>query len=286
MFRSELVSEGKADIRLKYSKKLLDSQALLLNDELRFTQIMTNLLNNAIKFTDKGEIEFGYEVPKNSEIIFFVSDTGIGIPESKFESIFELFRQGDGSFTRKYGGTGLGLSISKRLANLMGGNIWVESTEGKGSTFYFKLPYDESVVDMFADDDDEIKLIDSLDLSNKTILVVDDTIDVINYLQILLKNTNVNFLFATSGMEAIELYIQKQDIIDIILMDIQMPEMDGMQVTRKIREINNEVIIVAQTAFALAAEKELFMQVGCNDFIAKPIEDDRLIEIFQKYLFK
>lgn len=286
MFKSELVNEGKSHIKLICRKAFPDSTAVILNDELRLTQIMTNMLNNAIKFTDEGEIEYGYCTPNKKEILFFVRDTGIGIPASKYETIFELFRQGDGSYTRSYGGTGLGLSISRRLARMMGGDIWVESKESEGSTFYLRLPYDESVVEMFADEEDMPgkEQLKDLDLSEYTIMVVDDTIEVVQYLQILLETTGVDFMFATSGEEAIELYRKHIDKIDLVLMDIQMPDMDGMQVTKKIKEINKDVAVVAQTAFALVAEKELFMQAGCDDFIPKPLEDSRLIDIFKRFL--
>ncbi len=284
-FRSEMVSESKEHLKLLLTKNLPDSRAILINDELRITQVLSNVLNNALKFTEEGEIEFGYNYHRErSELVFFVRDTGIGIPCDKFEEIFEMFRQVDGSFTRKYGGTGLGLAISKRLVALMGGEIWVESEVGKGSTFNFSIPYDESVSLLF-DDDDETSLQD-INLRGKTILIIDDTVDVLNYFKVLLSQTGVKLLFANNGSEAIELFRLHKDSVDLVLTDIQMPDMEGIQFAKKIKEISNNVVVVAQTAFTSVSEKELFIKAGCDDFIPKPIEDEHLKALFEKYLLK
>ncbi|MCK5168879.1 MAG: hybrid sensor histidine kinase/response regulator, partial [Bacteroidales bacterium] len=190
------------NIELTYQKKGTDNESAIFTDESKITRILTNLISNALKFTHKGYIEFGYML-KNNFLEFFVKDTGIGISPENHDIIFERFRQLELSFSRKYGGTGLGLSISKELVNLLGGEIWLNSELNKGSTFYFTIPYDR---DITVSVKKEIDIITEYpDWSNLTFLVADDDEKNSLYLNEILNKTNVKLLHALNGMEVVEI---------------------------------------------------------------------------------
>jgi two-component system CheB/CheR fusion protein len=250
-------------------------------DELRLKQIVINLLNNAIKFTHEGEIEFGYYLD-GAFIQFFVKDTGIGLTKEQIKVIWERFRQADNSTTKKYGGAGLGLSISDGIVKLFGGKIWAESEICKGTTFYFTIPYIQSNIDFLNSEENSQKVI--YNWEKKTILIAED-VD-LNYqlIEKYLDDTNVDLIRAKNGIEAIKLYKQHKNIIDVILMDIQMPDMNGYEATRKIKKINKEIPIIAQTAYAMNDEIKKCYEVGCFDVIKKPIIKKNMVEIINKYI--
>jgi len=256
------------------------SNLLIYSDEKRLEQVLSNLLDNALKFTDEGHIEFGFTC-KNNKIILFVKDTGIGMTPDQTRDIFDRYNQGDIS-PSKYGGAGLGLTICKGIAELLGGSIGVESVMDKGSSFFFSLPIEISKKQE-PNPSSENSGPEMNSWSGKTLLVAED--EDINYALIyeLLKETEVNILHAVNGKEAIDMFRNEENRVDLILMDIKMPEMDGYEATRLIRQFNKEVIIIAQTAFALTGDKERALQAGCNDYISKPIDSNLLIEIIQKY---
>lgn len=273
-----------ADIKgLKFSIKtgLESKEATLLTDNEKVYGVLTNLVKNAIKFTYDGSIEFGYK-KKGGNLEFFVRDTGIGIKQNQVDIIFERFRQGSESINRGFEGSGLGLSICKSYVEMLDGEIWVESEEGKGSTFYFTIPYNTPLEE--SREIADVVQIEHKDVQEKSlkILIVED--DEVSHILLTnrLKKISTDLLHATTGVEAIEACKNYPDI-DLILMDIRMPEMNGHKATRQIRHFNKEVIIIAQTAFALTGDREKAIESGCNDYITKPINRSELMALIEKY---
>lgn len=259
----------------------------IYTDHARFRQIMNNLLNNAIKFTDTGEITFGYNLVTagNRKLVkIFVKDTGIGIAKENLESIFDRFTRLNDERKKVYKGTGLGLSISKKLVQMLGGEINVESEEGIGSVFYFTLPYQEiskSEAHLLKTSSANIPP----DWSSKTILIVEDTHSNYILLENFLKPSKINILWAQSGKDAI-LIVKENPKIDLVLMDIQLPGINGYEATRIIKAHNKNIPVIAQTAYALSGEKEFSLNEGCDDYISKPIKQDELITLLSSYLIK
>lgn len=266
-------------VRLISSKVLDDEIAVIATDRTRLMQILNNLINNAIKFTDSGFIEFGYMPPENDKITFYVKDSGIGIPQEKHKIIFDRFRQVDESSTRKFGGTGLGLSICKKLVSILGGEMWVNSQEGKGATFLFTLPFKQNVDEYITVEniakhktqDDEFHW------ENKKILIVDDALISRKFLKALLKKTGITCITASSGAEAVSKCSSDRNI-DVVLMDIQMPEMDGLEATWRIKAIRSDLPVIAQTAHALTGDRERILAAGCDEYVAKPINKNDLLQ--------
>lgn len=254
---------------------------MILSDNLRFVQIFNNLLNNAIKFTKNGFIEFGY-FKKKDTIKFYVKDTGIGIKKEEQQKIFDRYTQIKNIKQEKIIGYGLGLSISKELVDLMGGELKLESEYNNGSYFYFELPYNKKK--KIIKNLDNQKEIYNYDFTGKNILIVEDIDFNIKLLQSYLEDTNANIIIATDGNEAILKYNENKQILDIILMDIQLPEMDGTDVTKIIRTIDKETPIIAQTAYAMKDDIDTIMNYGFNDILNKPIKKDDLLKIIYMYL--
>jgi CheY-like chemotaxis protein len=272
----------KKNILLEVHKELSDNESVVKTDGVRVRQILTNLINNAIKFTSRGYVEFGYLIVPSDDSIdgsptsieFYVKDTGIGIPDSKREIIFDRFRQSDESHTRKFGGTGLGLAISKGFVELLGGKIWHESIENSGSTFYFTIPYKAGNPDII--NKIEAKLISQYTWQDQKILLVEDDEISFKYLQKILNKTGLQIIRAVSGYDAVSICDRHRDI-SLVLMDIQLPGMNGYQATQRIREICPNLPIIAQTAHALPEDKQKSMDAGCNDYISKPIKRQLLL---------
>ncbi len=256
-------------------------EAIIKTDREKIYSILTNLVGNATKFTHTGSIEFGYE-KKGKYLEFFVKDKGDGIADEKKEIIFERFRQGSESMTRNYEGVGLGLSISKAYVEMLGGKIWVESELGKGSTFYFTIPYNvetepriikkESV--STGDKDGLIK--------NLKILTAEDDESSELFLSTALNMYYKEMYHARTGIEAVEICRKNPDI-DLVLMDMRMPDMNGNEATRQIREFNKDVVIIAQTAYGLSGDRQKAIEAGCNDYISKPIDVNLLKALIKKY---
>ena len=264
-----------------------NNDELIISDEHRIKQILTNLLSNANKFTNKGEISFGYDIVKkndNEYIEFFVKDTGIGISKEDKAKIFERFTQLDSRISRKYGGSGLGLSISKNIVSLFNGEIWLESTLNKGTTFYFTIPYKlaTTTTTTTTTNSPSILSIDRINIDDKKILIIEDDENNYIYLKELLSVKDENIFRAISGGEAINL--TKEIDFDIILLDINLPIMNGWQIFNKIKEIKPDSKIIAQTANAFKEDIEKAKELGFNGYLTKPFNRKSLFDEINKVL--
>lgn len=256
------------------------SEAVLFTDREKLYAILTNLVKNAIKYTDKGSIAVGYYF-RGRNIEFFVKDTGIGIPEDKEHEIFDRFTQINISTSSKYEGAGLGLSIAKAYVELLNGKIWLKSTEGAGSTFYFSIPAGKDCVLESTGEPGDATAFSAKIPKDLTVIIAEDDEAADLYLTKIFSDLKQRVIHANNGKDAVEL-CRKHPDTGLILMDIKMPEMDGYEATRKIREFNMDVIIIAQTAYALAGDREKAIAAGCNDYIAKPINRNVLFKIIEK----
>jgi PAS domain S-box-containing protein len=263
------------NISLVFKKHLPLYQSGVYTDRTKLAQILSNLIANALKFTHEGFVEVGYNI-KSDEVEFFVKDSGIGVKPEQHEEIFGRFRQADDSVRIKYGGTGLGLSISKGLIELLGGRIWVQSEIGKGSIFFFTIPYKPAII--------EQSLGTSLPFSNdkRTILVAEDEENNFKYINEILIGLSIGVIWAKNGEEAVSEFKTTQKI-DLVLMDIQMPKMDGHTAAKIIKKLNPNIPIIAQSAFALEHEIDKYSQVF-DDYLVKPISPAKLIEALGKYI--
>lgn len=250
----------------------------ILSDKLKLYQILSNLIGNAIKFTDSGSVNVYCQV-KGAFIEFHVQDTGIGIPEDKHKLIFDRFRQIDHRNRVNPGGTGLGLALSKSLVEFLGGEISLKSVPGKGADFFFTIPYIQADKISVAQN----KSFENIaDLSSKKVLIAEDNESNYLLLEVLLSETKIKIYRARDGFQAIKLYEKYHP--DIILMDVRMDGMDGYTAAKKIKTMNSDVPIIAQTAFAMEQDREEALKNACDDYIAKPITREKLIGLILKYL--
>ncbi len=275
-------SKDKNELKIKVSKKLDNNKASVKTDPIRVKHILSNLLNNAVKFTYKGEIEFGYKLQNGKDLLFYVKDTGIGIPKDKQEIIFDQFRQIEETDTRKYGGSGLGLSISKNLVEALGGKIWVESTNNKGSIFYFTIPYKPEEIKQDERITDRPKP-EKTTLSSKKILITEDNYADFYIFQKYLKPTGVKILHATTGETAIDI-VKKYKDIDLVILDIKLPDISGFQAAKKIKKIRNNIAIIAITSYSSMYDKEEAFKAGCDDYIVKPITRLQILNKAKQFL--
>jgi signal transduction histidine kinase/ActR/RegA family two-component response regulator len=280
-FKPEAQDKG---IQLILKSSLAVNKTIINTDREKLYAILINLVKNAIKYTVKGTIEFGYDI-KGNTIEFYVKDTGIGISKDRQKAIFERFIQADFNDKMARQGTGLGLSIAKAYVELLDGKIWVESEPEKGSTFYFTLPYTAHLEEIDTPQNHINLNQPPCEIKNLKILVTeDDNISRMLILKVLEEFGN-KILTAQTGLEAVEICRKNPDL-DLILMDIQMPLMNGYEATLEIRKFNSEVIILAQTAFALEGDKAKTIAVGCNGYISKPIKKEELSNLLQHFFCK
>jgi len=267
-----------------FSKKSLPlEESAIHTDREKLYAILTNLVKNAIKYTDEGSIVFGYILKTESQIKvleFFTKDTGIGIPKHRQDAIFERFIQADITDKMARQGAGLGLSISKAFVELLGGKIWVVSEEGKGSTFYFTLPYNTEPKEKKVVRNIVPEQVEKNQIKKMKILIAEDDETSEKLISITVNMFSNDVIIARTGNAAVELCRRNPDI-DLILMDIRMPDLNGYEATRQIRQFNKDVVIIAQTAFALSGDREKAVEAGCNDFIAKPINKNKLLSLIQ-----
>ncbi len=274
----------KHNIPLYLKKGLSDEDSLIVSDKSKLFKILTNLIENSIKFTREGFIEFGY-VLKSDKIELYVKDTGIGISQNSLDLIFQRFVQEEEELSRQFGGLGIGLSIAKENAQLLGGDISVDSEKGKGSIFYVTIPYSQPINEKNANAKFK-ELIKGEKNRAKKILVVED--EEVNYLYIeelltMNKGAQIDILHAKNGEEAVNM-CKSNHKIDLVFMDLKMPKMDGFEATKFIKEINPDLTIIALTAYSTEEDRNKSLEAGCTDFISKPVGRDKIIEMLDTYL--
>ncbi len=278
------LKSNETNIPIYIKKGLQQNQSKLISDKSKLIKILGNLLENALKYTHTGYIEMGYYV-EGDKLVLYVKDTGIGISPENTEIIFERFSQGAKELSKEYGGLGLGLSIAKENAKLLGGDISIESEKGNGSVFYVTIPY----IPLKKHSQDTIKTI----ANNKTmqdkqyeILVAEDEEINFLYIEVLLeKIPNLNLIHAKNGKEAVDVCLKNENI-DLVLMDIKMPIMNGHEATKQIKLHYPDLPVIAQTAYSTEFDKELALRHGCDDFLSKPIQKERFLKLISKYLKK
>ncbi|MCD6565622.1 MAG: response regulator [Bacteroidales bacterium] len=289
-FDNEIKEKGKDKVYLKLRRASKNKDFAILSEPYRLRRILSNILKNAVNYTDSGEIEFGYSIQngKSDEkttsqgqmLQFFVRDKGKGISKEKLDLIFDRFRQSEDSYTKQFEGAGLSLPISRAYVELLGGEMWCESVEGEGSEFYFTVPC--KIVKGKPGTPDTVT-ITKANLENINILVAEDVESNYRFIESVLKRSKARLIWSKNGKEALEKFKEDKSI-DLILMDMRMPLMSGFEATKEIRKINKEIPIIAQTAFTGTEDKELFLDTGCNDYISKPIDKDLLIKVVGKYV--
>ncbi len=284
-FKPEAEKKG---IQISLNNSLSEQKSIIQTDKEKLNSILTNLIKNAIKYTDKGSIEIGYKIVTTEHapsLQFYVKDTGVGISDERQEAIFERFIQADIEDKMARQGSGLGLAITKAYVEMLGGEIWVESKAGEGSTFFFTLPLSAKVSEKTVEKETSIPDEKSNQRKDLNILIAEDDETSALYLQTILNNGNNKIVLTKNGHETVEVCRNKPDI-DLVLMDIQMPGMNGYNATRKIRTFNKKVVIIAQTAYALEGDNGKALEAGCNDYISKPVKKDELLALIQKYFKK
>lgn len=277
-------SLDKKELEIRYYLAENISDLIIQIDHQRLKQVLNNLIDNALKFTHNGIIEFGCEKHTANELMFFVKDTGIGISKDKYDIVFERFGQADNALgARQYGGTGLGLSIVKGILQLMDGEIWFNSEVNEGTTFYFTLPIKKPISPIKSP-----KYLDSVDTSDwncKSVLIVEDDEANNEFLSDLLLEQGLKIYKAFSGKETKEVFALNHDI-DIVLLDVRLTDISGLELVNRMKTERPEVIIIAQTAYAGEGSKADCINAGCDDFIAKPIKAEQLLPLISKYLNK
>jgi len=280
-FAPEVEKKG---LRLVYSKTFTTNKAYIETDAEKLYGILTNLLKNAIKHTYKGAIEIGYHLKSDDNknfLEFFVTDSGDGITEDKHNVIFDRFMQADMSNKTASQGAGLGLSISKAYVEMLGGTIWVESEHGIGSTFRFTLPYRPAEAEIITEKTIE-PATKERSINKLKILIVEDDPGMEFLLSETVEEYCSELLIARDGMEALEIAKDNSDI-DLILMDIRIPKLDGYETTEEIRQFNKDVVIIAQTACAFSSDRDKALEVGCNDYVSKPIDTELFESLMEKH---
>jgi len=270
----------KKDLNYLFQNNLPDHLINIKSDPNKLRHILNNIIENALKFTEKGNITVNVSIQDN-KLNFSVSDTGIGIDPSLHEIIFDRFRQAEISLARRFGGLGLGLALTKSYLEMLGGKISVHSNPGNGSTFSFEIPF-------VHDSNQQVEIVetikkDEISWADKTILLAEDENANSMYIKAVLKSTRIKIICAENGLKAVE-QCKVNSNIALVLMDIKMPEMDGLTATRIIKTFRNDLPIIATTAFALSSDKEKCLEAGCDDYLSKPIKKDMLISTMNKYL--
>jgi signal transduction histidine kinase/CheY-like chemotaxis protein len=268
-------------VKFKLIKSMLPAEYNIITDEIKLKQVIINLLTNAIKYTDEGLVTFSYEIDEKENLIHFtIQDTGSGIDEGHHKHVFDRFKRVENDKTIKVGGLGLGLSISKAYIEILGGNIDLESEVGVGSTFYFSIPLQYAKVEHIVVKSIREKEVEKSE--NKVILIAED--DNINFLlfQKMMQNKDYEIIRAHDGQEAVDICINNSNI-DLVLMDIKMPVMNGFEAIEQIRPIRPTLPIIAQTAYSSSDDKVKIEKAGFDDYITKPLNRERLFELIDKY---
>lgn len=277
----------KDHIKFVAKQNMPDENLLFSSDPLRISQVVANLIENAFKYTSRGMIEVGYKLVDKKDkpcIDFYVKDSGLGISSHKLEVIFERFTQVSDNYMSTAGGTGLGLSISRNIARLMKGDIFVESNAGKGSVFHFIIPYEPFVQNVFLPGKQKKdKLRKEMDWPDKTVLITEDEDSNFKLLEIMLRKTKIKIERAFNGKQAVDFVIGGNDV-DVVLMDVRMPVMNGYEATEHIKKFNPYLPVIIQTAFALSGDRENGFEAGCDEYLSKPIKATELFQLMRKFL--
>jgi PAS domain S-box-containing protein len=268
-------------ITIEYHSDVPDDEARIVTDAVKLVQILTNLVGNALKYTREGTVNFSCSIREN-ELYFKIEDSGIGIPKHLHSKIFDRFWQVDSTVTREFGGTGLGLSISKAYVELMGGKIWLDSEPGKGSVFHFTVPYEPAVKISQSGSDATGKRLEE-SLSKKVILIAEDEINNFLLVREYLSSPAFNIIRVENGLDAVNVCKNRPDI-DIILMDIKMPVMDGIEATRQIKIMKPEIPVIAVTAYSYDTDRKRLLESGFDEFLPKPLNRDTLIKILSQFI--
>lgn len=270
------------NVKIKLKVDRSSGNQIILTDEYRLWQVMSNLISNAIKYTLEGVVEIGFSFTAVNTILFYVNDTGIGIPQEEQQVVFERFRRLDNGIFRSYTGAGLGLCISQGLASLFNSKITLNSQPDQGSSFGFSIPFvayeaPQPVLPTLMQDSG------MYDWSGKTVLMVEDDPVNMRFLTVLLLKTKVDLLYAADGKEAVELV--QSTPVDIVLMDMNLPVMDGYEATRQIKALRPGIPVIAQTAHALSEDRKHCLEAGCNEYLSKPIDKHKLYTIIERFLY-
>lgn len=273
---------GKQNLELRLNKPVVKEGFTINTDPSRIRQILSNLIVNALKFTNDGYIEFGFTISGENQIIFYVKDTGVGIPEDKKKVIFERFGQVEHHLKQNKKGTGLGLSISKKLSDLLGGDLAVESEVDKGSIFFLTLPIIRDYKKEFVTKE-VIPTTPLYDWKNKTFLIAEDSILNYTFLEALFQKTKVNLIWAKDGKQAVD-FCRENDEIDLVLMDIKMPILSGLEAITEIKKFRKELPIIVQTAYAMPEDRDRSFEAGGDEHLTKPLNVDELFKTITKFL--
>jgi hypothetical protein len=279
----QVIRRNEKPIILNVKNHFEDAGDLIFTDRIWLKRVLNHLMDNAVKFTLEGSVEFSYLLD-NQNIVFKIKDTGIGINKENLGRIFEEFRQEFDGHHRPFEGLGIGLTLAKEVIERMGGKIFVQSQKGVGSEFSFSIPYrpagsTKTKLSFVANE----PVLKQIDWSSKKCLLVDDNKDVLIYLNRILTDTGVTIITARSGLEAIELIKTTPDI-DVVLLDMQMPEMNGIEATKEIRKIRKDIPIIAQTAFIFEDDKDIILEAGCDACLIKPIRREHLLTVMSSFV--
>jgi|GEM_PF-1479471 len=275
---NDKVKNGAVELRLVKPENEI---GFINTDQTKLKQVLINLIYNALKFTKSGFIELRYKTTKNDSVLFEVEDTGIGIPKDKLKDIFDRFMQVNMNEVSKSSGAGLGLSLCKSYVKLIGGEIWVKSTEGDGSTFSFEIPYEPAEINL-PEVNHPIESISPLK-SKPTILIAEDDDDSFLFFETIMQKSGFNFIHVNNGEEAVD-RAKTDTSIDLVMMDVRMPVMDGLSATRIIKSFRPDLPVIAQTAHAMDGDRQKAMEAGCDDYIPKPVKRDVLLDKINKLL--
>ena len=280
----KMVYRNEKSIIINVMNMLEENGDLIFTDRIWLKRVLNHLMDNAVKFTLEGSIRLSY-ARENENLVFRIKDTGIGINKENLDHIFEEFRQEIDGHHRPFEGLGVGLTLAKEVIERMGGKIFVQSEKGVGSEFSFSIPYRPAGGSTRLKS--KITIIEPMttqaDWSNKVCLLVDDNKDVLLYLNRVLSDTGIKTLTARSGIEALEI-VKNTPVIDVVLLDMQMPEMNGIEATKEIRKIRKDIPIIAQTAFIFEDDKDIILEAGCDACLIKPIRKDHLLTVMSSFL--
>lgn len=284
VYSNSLISKSGKEIEFKLKKGLVNGRDIIYADEMWLKRVFRHLADNAVKFTRTGSIEIS-SVLAGTSLMFTIKDTGIGISRESLKSIFEQFRQEQDGHQRPFEGLGVGLTLAKHVIEQMDGYLWVESEKGAGSEFFFTIPYrpvDGSALPEPKNEPAPVTVTGEKNWNNRKILVVDDNADVLRYLSRILSDTGVTVILARSGEEAVKTVHENNDI-DLILLDLQMSEMNGLEATQEIRKIRGDIPIIAQTAFIFEQDQDVILEAGCDACLIKPIRKDQLLTVISTF---